>query len=245
MQRRESHALIGEASISMEESEISKRRRENVLKIGFATLDEIEEKVKAFRVMNQNAIKKRYIISRDPIFEPGTAKILLQKAQEIDVSATKLLRRHFKGSDQFKVFQPDEGLVIISDMSTMEGVGFSMDIVTQIMNLGGGAYEGFIDRVDSFEDFIELLKKNLFPRLIIVGYVPKERLQNEIINFVKVKKIDNYLRAIELTHSLHKPGSYFPKIKQVLISQEDARSWGRFVVEIVREYTRPYFVEEV
>jgi len=229
----------------MEETDISKRKRENVLKIGFATLDEIEEKVKAFRVMNQNAVKKRYIITRDPIFEPGGTKPLLQKAQEIDVSAAKLLRRHFKGSDQFKVFQPDEGIVIISDMTTMEGVSFSMDIVTQIMNLGGGSYEAFIDRVDNFEDFIELLKKNLFPRLIIVGYLPKEKIQNEIINFVKVKRIDNYLRAIELTHSVFKPQANFPKIKQVLISQEDPRSWGRFVVEIVREYTRPYFVEEV
>lgn len=227
-----------------DQSEAGKRQRENVLKIGFATLDEIEEKVKAFRVMNQNAIKKRYIITRDPIFD-GNGKTLLQKAQEIDVSAAKLLRRHFKGSDSFKVFQPDEGLVIISDMTTMEGVTFSMDIVTQIMNLGGGAYEGFIDRVDNFEDFNTLLKKNLFPRMIIIGYLPKEKIQTEIINFVKVKRIDNYIRALELTHTLHKPASYFPKVKQVNISQEDPRSWGRFVVEIVREYIRPYFVEEV
>lgn len=228
----------------MEETDIGKRKRENVLKIGYSTLDEIEEKVKAFRVMNQNAVKKRYLITRDPILDPQ-GKVLLAKAQEIDVSAAKLLRRHFKGVDMFKVFQPDEGLVIISDMSTMEGVSFSMDIVTQIMNLGGGAYEGFIDRVDSFEDFIGLLKKNLFPRMIIVGYLPKEKIQTEIINFVKVKRLDNYLRALELTHTVFKPAAYFPKIKQVNISQEDPKSWGRFVVEIVREYTRPYFVEEV
>jgi hypothetical protein len=228
----------------MEETDIGKRKRENVLKIGFSTLDEIEEKVKAFRVMNQNAVKKRYLITRDPIMD-GTGKLLLPKAQEIDVSAAKLLRRHFKGSDMFKVFQPDEGIVIISDMSTMEGVSFSMDIVTQIMNLGGGAYEGFIDRVDSFEEFIVLLKKNLFPRLVIVGYLPKEKIQTEIINFVKVKRLDNYLRAIELTHTVFKPQAYFPKIKQVNISQEDPKSWGRFVVEIVREYIRPYFVEQV
>ncbi|WP_244245420.1 hypothetical protein [Leptospira kemamanensis] len=193
----------------MEETDIGKRKRENVLKIGYSTLDEIEEKVKAFRVMNQNAVKKRYLITRDPILDPQ-GKVLLAKAQEIDVSAAKLLRRHFKGVDMFKVFQPDEGLVIISDMSTMEGVSFSMDIVTQIMNLGGGAYEGFIDRVDSFEDFIGLLKKNLFPRMIIVGYLPKEKIQTEIINFVKVKRLDNYLRALELTHTVFKPTAYFP-----------------------------------
>ena len=174
----------------MEETDIGKRKRENVLKIGYSTLDEIEDKVKAFRVMNQNAVKKRYLLTRDPIMD-SQGKVIVPKAQEIDVSAAKLLRRHFKGGDMFKVFQPDEGIVIISDMSTMEGVSFSMDIVTQIMNLGGGAYEGFIDRVDSFEEFIVLLKKNLFPRMIIVGFLPKEKIQTEIINFVKVKRLDN------------------------------------------------------
>ncbi|MCC5815898.1 MAG: hypothetical protein JJT78_14180 [Leptospira sp.] len=228
----------------MEETEANKKSRENVLKIGYCSLDELEEKVKAFRVMNQNASKKRYIITREPIVD-SNGKIILQKAQEIDVSAAKLLRRHFKGDYVIKTFQPDEGIVIISDMDTPEGISFTMDIVTQIMNLGGGAYEGFIDRVDSFNDFIELLKKNLFPKLIIVGYIPKEKLQSETINFVRIKRIDNYIRVVELTHSAYKQQPYFPKMRQVAISQEDPKSWGRFVIEIIREYTRPYFVEEI
>ncbi len=227
----------------MEETELNRKSRENILKIGFNTLSEVEEKVKSFRIMNQNAAKRRYIITRENIRD-NNQKIILPKAAEIDISATMLLRRQFKGDTILKTFQPDEGIVIISDMATMEGVTLTMDIVTQIMNLGGGAYEGFIDRVDSFTDFINHLKKALFPKLIIIGYIPKERIQSEMINFVRVKRIDNYLRTLELTHSLHKPHGYFPKIKQVPIN-EDPKSWGRFVVEIVREYTKPYLIEQV
>jgi len=227
----------------MEETELNRKSRENILKIGFNTLSEIEEKVKSFRIMNQNAAKRRYIITRENIRD-NSQKVIIPKAAEIDISATMLLRRQFKGDTIFKTFQPDEGIVIISDMATMEGVTLTMDIVTQIMNLGGGAYEGFIDRVDSFTDFINHLKKALFPKLIIIGYIPKERIQSEMINFVRVKRIDNYLRTLELTHSIHKPQGYFPKIKQVPIN-EDPKSWGRFVVEIVREYTKPYLIEQV
>ncbi|MCB1142083.1 MAG: hypothetical protein H7A24_09260 [Leptospiraceae bacterium] len=227
----------------MEETEYNKKSRENILKIGFNSLSEIEEKVKSFRIMNQNAAKKRFIISREDIRD-NTGKIILPKASEIDISATMLLRRKFKPDTIFKIFQPDEGIVIISDMTTMEGVTLTMDIVTQIMNLGGGAYEGFIDRVDSFTDFINHLKKALFPKLIIIGYIPSDRIQTEIINFVRVKRIDNYLRVMELTHSVYKPIGYFPKIKQIAIT-DDPKSWGRFVVDIIREYTKPYLTEQV
>jgi hypothetical protein len=227
----------------MEEVDFNKRTRENILKIGSNTLAEIEEKVKAFRVMNQNAAKKRFIITREAI-KDNSGKVILPKAAEIDISATMLLRRKFKSDTVFKIFQPDEGIVIISDMTTMEGVTLTMDIVTQIMNLGGGAYEGFIDRVDSFTDFINHLKKALFPKLIIIGYIPKEKIQTEMINFVRVKRIDNYLRALEVSHSIYKPTGYFPKIKQVAIT-DDQRSWGRFVVDIIREYTKPYLTEEL
>ncbi|EKP05620.1 hypothetical protein LEP1GSC018_3990 [Leptospira kirschneri str. 2008720114] len=227
----------------MEDTELGKRSRENVLKIGYCSLDEIEEKVKAFRVMNQGATKKRYIITREPVLD-SSGKTILTKAAEIDISAAKLLRRHFKGSQMFKTFQPDEGIVIISDMTSAEGVSFTMDIVTQIMNLGG-AYEGFIDRVDSFAEFINLLQKSLFPKLIIIGYIAQSQVQSELLNFVRVKRVDNYLRAVELSHSHYKVAPYFPKIKQVEISQHDPKSWGRFVVEIIREYTRPYLLEEI
>ena len=101
----------------MEETELNRKSRENILKIGFNTLSEIEEKVKSFRIMNQNAAKRRYIITRENIRD-NSQKVIIPKAAEIDISATMLLRRQFKGDTIFKTFQPDEGIVIISDMAT-------------------------------------------------------------------------------------------------------------------------------
>ncbi|MBU44329.1 MAG: hypothetical protein CMN76_14000 [Spirochaetaceae bacterium] len=227
-----------------EPSQAELRKKENPLRIGVSTLDELEEKIKAFRIMNQSALKKRFIMSREDVRVPTNRDPLLTKGEEIDISRAKLLRRHFGGEQEFKCFQPDEGIVIVSDMNEMAGISLSMDIVTQMMNLGGGAYEGFIDRVDSFSEFLNLLKKALFPKLIIVGFLPPGRLETEQLNFVRIKRVDHYIRAIELTHSIHKPRPYFPKLKQVHIESGDQRSWARFIVEVVREYTKSYFVED-
>ena len=179
-----------------EESTEDLRKKENPLRIGMCTLDELEEKIKAFRTMNQSALKKRYILSRDVLRAP-TGESILQKSTEIDISRAKLLRRHFNGDFLLKTFQPDEGIVLISDMSSMEGISLSMDMVTQMMNVGGGAYEGFIDRVDSFTDFLNLLKKALFPKLVVIGFLPPDRLEMERINrflyFSKMKTINSTL----------------------------------------------------
>lgn len=221
------------------------RKRENPLRIGISDLDELEEQIKAFRIMNQSALKKRYIVSREDIFPPGQGGTpILKKGEEIDISRAKLLRRHFAGDHIFRCFHPDEGIVIVSDMNQMSGISLSMDIVTQLMNLGGGAYEAFIDRVDSFADFLNLFKKALFPKLIIIGYLPPERLETEKLNFVRIRRVDQYFRAIELTHSLHKPSPYFPKLKQIRIEAGDPKSWARFILEVIREYTKSYFVED-
>ena len=221
----------------------SNSKTDNPLRIGMCTLDELEEKVRAFRIMNQSALKKRYILSRE-LVNSQNGQVLLNKSEEIDISRAKLLRRNFSGTQVFKTFQPDEGLVIVSDMGSPEGISLGMDIVTQIMNIGGGAYEGFIDRVDNFGDFLGLLKKALFPRLILIGYIPPDRLDHEKLNFVRSRRIDNYIRTIEITHTVFKPRPYFPQIKQVQINPEDSKSWGRLIVEIVREYTKHYFVED-
>ena len=228
----------------MEETPRQQQIRENVLKVGICSLDEMEDKVKSFRVMNGNSGKKRYMISREEVKDPNGV-VILKKAQEIDISSAKLLRRHFKSDHKFKTFQPDEGILIVSDMSDPGGISLTMDIVTQIMNLGGGAYEGFIDRVDSFKDFSELLKKTLFPKVVIIGYLPKDKIQEELASFMQVKKIDKYLRFLELTHSSYKQHGIFQKVKQIEISQEDPKSWGRFVVEVIKEYTRSYMLEEI
>lgn len=220
------------------------RESENPLRIGLCSLNDLEDRIKAFRVMNPNSLKKRFILSRESIVGPDGQQIV-QKSLEIDISKAKLLRRHFPGNHVIKTFQPDEGLVIVSDMTRPEGISLSMDLVTQIMNLGGGAYEGFIDRVDSFTDFLDLLKKALFPRLVVVGYFPPEKLEAEKKNLARVRRVDNYLRIVELTHAVTKPQPYFPHLKQIHIDTHDPKSWGRFIVDLIREYTKPYFVEDV
>lgn len=223
---------------------MEEHKRKNILRIGMATLDELEEKVKAFRTMNQTALKKRYVISREELRDED-GQVVLNKLEEIDLSRVKLLRRSLPGKHQFKTFQPDEGIVIVSNMSRPEGIAFSMDLVTQIMNLGSGAYEAFIDRVDSFAELADNLSKSLFPKLIIVGYIHPDDLNNEKLAFLKIKKIDNFIRAMEVIHHSHKPAPYFPRLKQVEITPTDPKSWARFVIECINEYTRPYFVQEL
>lgn len=220
------------------------RAVENPLRVGVCTLDELEEKIKAFRIMNQSALKKRFILSREDLFVPGTPERLLQKGVEIDISRAKLMRRHFSGSQVFRTFQPDEGIVIISDMNEMEGIPLTMDLVTQVMNLGKGAYEGFIDRVDNFGDFLNLLKKALFPRLMLIGYLSPRSLESEQLNFVRIRRVDHYIRTIEITHGRYKPRPYFPRLKSIHIDPQDPKAWSRFVLEVIHEYTRSYFVEE-
>ena len=51
--------------------EKEEQKKDNPLRIGVCNLDELEEKVKAFRVMNQSALKKRYILSREVITGAG------------------------------------------------------------------------------------------------------------------------------------------------------------------------------
>ena len=67
----------------------------------------------------------------------------------------------------------------------------------------------------------------------------------EKINFVRSKHIDQYVRMIEITHSVYKKEQYFPRMKHVHLDPDDPYAWGRLIIELIREYTRPYFVEQV
>ena len=220
-------------------------RRENPLRVGLSTLDELEERIKAFRVMNQSAVKKRFVMAREAVFSPDGKIELASKGEEIDVSMVRLMRRYLPGTEVIKTFQPDEGIVIVSDMTASDGIAITMDLSTQLMNLGHGKYETFIDRVDSFSEFLQLLTNSLFPRLLIIGWFPHDRMEMEKINFVRARRFDQHLRCIEVTHKLRKTQPYFPRIKQVQIDPDDPRSWGKLIVETVREYTKPYYVEEI
>jgi len=220
-------------------------RSSNILRIGATPLAELEEKVKALRTINLNVKKRRFIISREDIKHPS-GEVLLAKGTDIDISKVMLLKRHFKSDHLVKTFQPDEGIVLVSDMSTPIGIQFSMDLVTQVMNIGGGAYEAFIDRVDSFKEFAALYNKALFPKLAIVGYVPPQadRLKEEISFYQLVARTDPYIRMLEIMHTTIKPQAYFQRMRNLTINPEDRDSWKRFILEVIAEYTKAYSIEE-
>ncbi|MCB1146372.1 MAG: hypothetical protein KDK38_06185 [Leptospiraceae bacterium] len=218
-------------------------RSSNVLKIGNSTLKELEEKVKAFRTINLNVRKRRFIIARENITD-NSGNIIVKKGEDIDLSKVMLLKRHFRQDQAIKTFQPDEGIVIISDMSSPQGIQFSMDIVTQVMNIGGGAYEAFIDRVDSFKELLGLYNKALFPRMVLIGFVAADKVQEEMAGFHVISKADPYIRMLEIVHSTLKTTQVIPRIRAIPIQQDDRDSWKRFIVEIIQEYTKPYSIEE-
>lgn len=220
-------------------------RSSNILRIGSSTLAELEEKVKALRTINLNVKKRRFVIAREDIKLPS-GEVLVPKGSDIDISKVMLLKRHFKPDHVIKTFQPDEGIVLVSDMSTPVGIQFSMDLVTQVMNIGGGAYEAFIDRVDSFKEFVALYNKALFPKLAIIGYIPTqpERLKEELAFYQLIARTDPYIRMLEILHTLIKPQPLVPRVRNLTITPEDRDSWKRFILEIIAEYTKAYSIEE-
>ncbi len=218
-------------------------QKENPLQIGISALGEIEARLKTFRVMNQTSLKKRYLLSRADLSD-AHGKVILKKSNEMDIPLVKLLLRYHSPNTIVKTFQPDEGIVIMSDMSTPDGISLAMDLVTQIVNIGSGSYEGFIERISSMGEFLNLLKKALFPRLIIIGYIPKQRLEVEKINFFRSRKLDRFIRTIEITHSLYKKEPYFPNVRHIHIDPDDAYAWGRLILEVIQNYTRAYSFEE-
>lgn len=220
-------------------------RSSNILRIGSSTLAELEEKVKALRTINLNVKKRRFVIAREDIKLPS-GEVLVPKGSDIDISKVMLLKRYFKADHVIKTFQPDEGIVLVSDMSTPVGIQFSMDLVTQVMNIGGGAYEAFIDRVDSFKEFVALYNKALFPKLAIIGYIPTqpERLKEELAFYQLIARTDPYIRMLEILHTQIKPQPIVPRVRNLTITPEDRDSWKRFILEIIAEYTKAYSIEE-
>ncbi|HRP68151.1 MAG TPA: hypothetical protein PLY93_01315 [Turneriella sp.] len=220
-------------------------RSSNILRIGTSSLGELEEKVKALRTINLNVKKRRFLVSREDI-KLTSGEVIVPKGSDIDISKVMLLKRHFKADHIIKTFQPDEGIVLVSDMSTPVGIQFSMDLVTQVMNIGGGAYEAFIDRVDSFKEFAALYNKALFPKLAIIGYIPMqtERIKEELAFYQLIARTDPYIRMIEILHTVIKPNPIIPRLRNLPINPDDRDSWKRFILEIITEYTKAYSIEQ-
>lgn len=218
---------------------------ENPLRIGITTLDELEEKVRSFRIMNFSSLKKRFLLFREAVLSPKTQEILVEKGKEASVETVKILRRHFRGDTEFKTYQPDEGIVLISDTNSQISSIFTGEIMNHLNSLGKGAYEGFIDRVDTFEECLNLMKKTLFPKIIIIGYISLENLEYEKLNLMRIRRIDQYIRLLEVFHTVWKHTPVFPKIKNILIQHDNLLSWKHFLYQVVKEYNKGYPVEEL
>jgi len=168
------------------------RRQKNVLKIGLSTLGEIEEKVKAFRIINPASYQKRFIVAAQEI-KDKEGNILIAKGEAIDLAKVIMMRRFFAVGDVFKTYQPDVAIALVTEMNSPEGIKLSMDLVTNIMNIGRGLYQTMIERIDSLADLNTMLQgKKLFPRLIIIGHIPVEKLAHEMEMFKIIRKNEPY-----------------------------------------------------
>lgn len=218
----------------------------NPLRMGITGTEELEEKIKAFRTINGSAIKKRYLLSRQKLTDQSGQELLLEPGTEIDMAKAKQIRRFYHGSMELKTYQPDEGISVVSDLSSPEGAPLTMEIMHSLSTLGGGRYESFIDRVDTFSELLQLIKKSLFPRMVIVGYFPHDRLRMERVNMIRLRRYDTFMRFLEVTHSEWKHSAGFPSIKQVRINPGDPEAgWDSFLNVVCREYQKPYYVEEM
>lgn len=231
----------------------------NPLGMGVCSVDEIVDRVRAFRQMNSGSIRQRFILSREDIPDPENDKnFLLSRGDEIDLNQAKNLVKLLPPGYFIKTYQPDEGITIISDSLSQEGASLTMEIYNRIYGLGGGKYEAFIDVVDSFSEFLRLVQKALFPRLILVGSISADRLEMEHVHFIRAKKFDEFFRIMEVSDSRWKPAGFFSRIKQVKIppSQATGRDkkkesaivvppmeYDEFQRSVIREYTKPYFFE--
>ena len=56
-------------------------KNENPLRIGVCSLGELEERLKAFRLMNQSVTRKRYILSREVVSTPNEVPVLKKKCR--------------------------------------------------------------------------------------------------------------------------------------------------------------------
>ncbi|MDH5655325.1 MAG: hypothetical protein OEZ34_05425 [Spirochaetia bacterium] len=215
----------------------------NPLRIGIASLQELEEMMKSYRIMNHSCLKRRYIMSRENV-EDEEGKVFLEKGDDITSIHLKKMRRKERGHVISKIFLPDEGIVTVSDQITQEGKHLEQMIYHHLMRLGNKAYEAFVDRIGSIHDFLNLFTSSLFPKLILIGVVQTDLLEMERINVKRIQRLDPYLRFIEITHYQLKPFAVFQDVKNIHISQETEEEWDRILNEIIIEYTKPYFVED-
>lgn len=215
----------------------------NILRIGVANLKELEELVKAFRLMNQYSQRKRFVVSREDLRDVY-GNVIVEKAHDINISIVKLLQRNFKTETDFKIFSSDEGIAIITDAESSFAREFSLQLITTIENIGGGIYKPFIDVVPSFYELFKLFEKGLSPKMAVVGYIPVKNVAQEVNIYNEIKKYDPYIRMLDIIHDDFKPKSFL-KGATLFHFDNDPKVWHRLIMKVIQEYTKPYFMEQI
>lgn len=222
---------------------MEEKKQINILRVGIANLTELEELVKAFRLMNQYSKRRRFVVSREDL-KDIYGNIIVEKAHDINISVVKLLQRNFKPDTEFKIFSSDEGIAIVTYLESMTGKDFSMQLIETIGNIGGGIYKPFIDVVPNFHELFKLFEKGLSPKLVVVGYIPVKNVAQEVSMYNEIKKFDPYIRLLDITNDDLKPKSF---LKGAVLFHFDntLKVWHRLLTKIINEYTKPYFMEEI
>jgi len=91
-------------------------KKENILKVGIAEADRLDDMVRSFRLMNKNSNRRRFVVSRENVVD-GHGNIIVEKAKDIDISVVKQFQRSFDRNTEFKVFSSDEGIAIMRDLN--------------------------------------------------------------------------------------------------------------------------------
>ncbi|MGQ9842592.1 MAG: hypothetical protein ACUVRK_03415 [Spirochaetota bacterium] len=222
---------------------MEEQKQINILRIGIANLFELEELVKAFRLMNQYSKRRRFVVSREDL-KDTYGNIIVEKAHDINISVVKLLQRNFKPDTEFKIFTSDEGIAIVTNTEAPNAKEFSLQLTVTVEGIGGGIYKPFIDTVSSFYELFKLSEKGLSPKMVVVGYIPVKQVAQEVSMYNEIKKYDPYIRILDITHDELKPKSFL-KGAVTFHFDNTHKVWQRFLTKLIQEYTKPYFMEQI
>ncbi len=219
-------------------------KSDNILQVGVADAEKLDDMVRAFRLMNRHSNRRRFLVSRENVND-ANGNLIVEKAKDIDISVVKQLQRSFSRDTEYKIFSSDEGIAIVTEFNAEYGSEFSKSLMNQIMNIGNGIYRPFIDVVSSFNELFALFKKGLSPKLVVIGYIPVKNVGQEVKMYNDLKAYDPYIRYLDVLHAELKPRSFIKGVPQYMLNPADDKAWHKFVVKVINEYTKPYFMEEV
>lgn len=207
---------------------------ENLLNPGETRVADLRDRMDAFRKMNEVNPKKRFLISRQSVYSESGAPLLGQ-GDVISEEILKNLTQVLPPQRKIKTFQPDEEVLIISDDSMIEGVQLTESISSLLKRRLGMQYILHFERSSSFVRHIQMLHNTIFPRLIILGYIPHQRMENEMRLLEEARYFDHFFRVVEILDSETKPEPYIDSCCSVHIHDED-----ELMDMVIQNYNRPY-----